>query len=125
MSYNDIPLEPQKLKSGVSQGSILEPLVFVLFFNDITDVSETNVVKYADDTVIYWADKDVTNLSKILTNETKTLENWMDENELILNVKRGKTEALAFGTAQRLKRHSEEICIRYKGTKINFTTSYR
>ena len=68
MSYNDIPLEPQKLKSGVPQGSILEPLLFVLFFNDITDVTETNVIKYADDTVIYWADKDVTNLSKILTN---------------------------------------------------------
>ena len=67
--YNDI----YYLKSGVPQGSILGPLLFVLFFNDITDVIETNIVKYADDTVIYWVDKDVTNLSKILTNEMTNL----------------------------------------------------
>ena len=125
VSYNDVLSEAQQLKSGVPQGSILGPLLFVLFFNDITDVIETNIVKYADDTVIYWADKDVTNLSKILTDEMKKLEKWMDENELILNAKKGKTEVLVFGTAQRLKRQSEEICIRYKGTKINAATSYR
>ena len=32
---------------------------------------------------------------------------------------------LIFGTVHRLKRQSEEICVRYKGTKINSTTSYR
>ena len=81
MSYNDVLSEAQQLKSGVPQGSILGPLLFVLFFNDITDVIETNIVKYADDTVIYWADKDVTNLSKILTNEMRKLENgWMSMN---------------------------------------------
>ena len=53
------------------------------------------------------------------------LEKWMDENELILNAKKGKTEVLVFGTPQRLKRQSGEICVRYKGTKINTTTSYR
>ena len=125
VSYNGVLSEPQHLKSGVPQGSILGPLLFVLFFNDITDVIETNVIKYADDTVIYWADKDVSNLSKILTNEMTKLEKWMDENELILYVKKGKTEVLVFGTAQRLKRQSDELCIRYKGTRINVTTSYR
>ena len=111
VSYNDVLSEAQQLKSGVPQGSILGPLLFVLFFNDITNVIETSIVKYADDTVIYWADKDVTNLSKILTNEMRKLEQWMDENELILNAKKGKTEVLVFGTAQRLKQLSEEICV--------------
>ena len=61
--------------------------------------------------------KQFLNLSKILTNEMRKLEKWMDENELILNAKKGKTEVLVFGTAQRLKRQSEEICIQYKGPK--------
>ena len=68
VSYNDVLSEAQQLNSGVPQGSILGPLLFVLFFNEITDVIETNIVKYADDTVIFRADKEVTNLSKILTN---------------------------------------------------------
>ena len=125
MSYNDVLSEAQQLKSGVPLGSILGPLLFVLFFNDITDEAETNIVKYADDTVIYWADKDVTNLSKILTNEMTKPEKWMDENELILNAKKGTTEVLVFGTPQRLKRQNGEMCVRYKGTKINTNTSYR
>ncbi len=125
VSYNDVLSEAQHLNSGVPQGSILGPLLFVLFFNDITDIIETNVIKYADDTAIYFADKDVTNLSKSLTNKMTKLEKWIDDNELILNTKKGKTEVLVFGTAQRLKRQSDEICVRYKGTKINTTTSYR
>ena len=39
--------------------------------------------------------------------------------------KKEKTEVLVFGTAQRLKRQSGEICIHYKGTKIYTSTSYR
>ena len=37
-------------------------------------------------------DMDVTNLSKILTNEMTNLEKWMDENEFILNAKKVKTD---------------------------------
>ena len=116
MTYNDVLSEAQQLKSGVPQGSILGPLLFVLCFNDITDEIETKIVKYAYDTVIYWADKDVTNLSKILNEMTK-LEKWMDEYELILKAIKGKTDVLVFGTPQRLKRQSGEICVRYKGKK--------
>ena len=97
VSYNGVLSEPQHLKSGVPQGSIIGPLLFVLFFNDITDAIETNVIKYADDTVIYWADKDVSNLSKILTNEMTKLEKWMDENELILYVKKEKQRCWFLG----------------------------
>lgn len=74
---------------------------------------------------MYWADKNVTNLSKILTNEMTKLEKWMDEIALILNTKKEETEVSIFGTAQRLKRQSVEICLRYKGKKVNCTISYR
>ena len=41
--------------SGVIQGSVLEPLLFVLFVNDIPDLIQANVRMFADDTKIYSA----------------------------------------------------------------------
>ena len=54
------------------------------------DIIQTNIVKYADDTGIYCANKDVANLITTITNEMKMLKKWMDENEIILNAKKGK-----------------------------------
>ena len=56
---------------------------------------------------------------------TKWIAKLSCDFDTVINAKKGKTEVLVFGTAQRLKRQSEEICIRYKGTKINAATSYR
>ena len=59
-SYGKYPSKIADIQTGVPQGSILGPLIFILFFNDITDVIVgARVVKYADDTVIYVTDKDM------------------------------------------------------------------
>ena len=46
--------------SGIQQGSILGPLLFIVFFNNFTScLKHSNVTIYADDTVIYVAGKDI------------------------------------------------------------------
>ena len=44
-------LEP--IYCGVLLGSILGPLLFIVFFNDLIDIMNVNVIKYADDTVLF------------------------------------------------------------------------
>ena len=50
---------------------------------------------------------------------------YLYQNELILNLKKGKTEAMAFGTEKRLSMTSECISIRYNGNIMNNATTYK
>ena len=47
------------------------------------------------------------------------------ENELILNLKKGKTEALLFGTAQRIRKCTEPLCTLHENGQINITSTYK
>ena len=81
-----------------------------MLFIDITDaIQHSRIVKYADDTVIYFADKDSKSIQSHLTEDMDLISNWLKENELIINVKEGKTEALLFGTAKRLSMQTESF----------------
>ena len=59
------------------------------------------IVIYADDTVIYVSDKDVKNTNSKVTKEMDAFAKWLDKNALVINLKKGKTESLLFGTSQR------------------------
>ena len=103
MSYDSCLSQKKEILTRVPQGSIFGPLLFLIFFNDITDViKKANIIKYADTTVLYVADKNLEIIQNRLNNDIDAVANWLDENELIINLKKEKTESLLFGTAKRL-----------------------
>ena len=54
VSYNNHVSQECHLQTGVPQGSIIGPLLFLISFNDIVDViNQSRIVKYADDVVLY------------------------------------------------------------------------
>ena len=60
VSFHGIPSEVSSISCGVPQGSILEPLLFVLLMNDLEfQFKYSQIILYADDAVIYFADKDI------------------------------------------------------------------
>ena len=60
VSYDSCLSQKKEILTGVPKGLILGSLLFLIFFNDITDVIENaNIIKYADDTVLYVADKNL------------------------------------------------------------------
>ena len=125
VSYTSLS-EPRFVKVGVPQGSVIGPLLFLIFYNDITDVIHSaSIIKYADDTVIYVAGKNVKDINLRLSNTMNSLAYWLHENELVLNLKKGKTEGLLFGTAQRLRKVKERFNVIYRGNLIEVTTRYR
>ena len=79
------------VECGVPQGSILGPLLFLLYINDMPHCSETlKFILFADDTTLYFASENINSLFKILNSELRKLDEWFRANKLSLNVKKTK-----------------------------------
>ena len=73
----------KSIKLGVPQGSILGPLLFNIFINDIFYfISGISIANYADDNTPYTTEKSITSLIEILEVETNVLLEWFKTNEM-------------------------------------------
>ena len=124
VNYDDHSSKTRSVSCGAPQGSILGPLLFVIFANDVTDhVKSVKIIMYADDTVLYVDGPDLTSIENALSSDMSLLASWFTENELILNLKKGKTEAMVFGTSQKLATLSATLNVKYQDYSINATNT--
>ena len=87
VSYQDVNSTEQLIKCGVPQGSILGPLLFILYINDMCKVSKLlQFIVFADDTNIFYLDNDPFKMVKVINEELKQLTMWFKVNKLSLNV---------------------------------------
>ena len=83
------------INCGVPQGSVLGPLLFLIYVNDIYRVVPgENIKLFADDTNLFIFDEDSNKLTKRANNCLKDLDNWFKSNKLTLNL--DKTSYMVF-----------------------------
>ena len=78
---------------------------------------------YANDTVIFYANKVLTVIENQLDKEMENGKNYCFTKELIINTKKGKTEVMLFGTSKRLKSFGKKLQLTFSGKQINFVTN--
>ncbi len=96
VEIDDVKSSELILKTGVPQGSILGPLLFIIYINDIAQASKLfEFIIYADDTnlsgvlkIILKESKDKLSIDMIINKELDKISDWLNINKLSLNVKK-------------------------------------
>ena len=115
VKLNGVKSNDKIITCGVPQGSILGPLLFTIYINDMHKaLPNSSVFHFADDTNLLFSSTTSKKIHKVINNELKLLFDWLCANRLSLNV--AKTEFIIFRPPR--KKLEKRIYLTLNGVKL-------
>ena len=121
--FNNVASNYALITCGVPQGSVLGPLLFLIYINDLVDVIENcNTFLYADDTVLVSSARNIHDAHRSMQHDLDNITNWCKSNRLTLNIK--KTKSMIFGSKHKIKRiHAPRL--QMNDIPLDYVTTYK
>ena len=117
VNYNNTTSNMKQIVYGVPQGSILWPLLFLLYINDISSVSNVfSSLLFADDTTLLYSSNNLQELSATVNNELSHIMQWLNANRLSLNIE--KTNVMIFRPRGKMRLVRLFIYVELKSKKL-------
>jgi len=116
---NGIKSSLTKVEFGVPQGSILGPLLFLLFINDLPCATNLYIKLFADDTFLCAQNKDFSSLQNEVNAELEKVFIWLASNKLTLNIKKSKLMIIT------KKQNIPNFCVKINGSLLEKCKSYK
>ena len=85
---NNVKSFLQRIKSSVPQGSVLGPILFLLYINDLPKALSSTPRLFADDTFLLYSSNDIHQLKLLCNSEIRQMKQWMNANKLVINPKK-------------------------------------
>ena len=85
VTLNGTTSDWRSISAGVPQGSVLGPLLFLIYINDLTDNIKSQMRLFADDSSIFTPVKDVLNTHEQLVNDLETVSTWGHQWKMVFN----------------------------------------
>ena len=104
---------------GVPQGSILGPLLFLIFINDLPDATSLYVKSFADDTFLCAQNSSFSLLESEVNSELDKVANWLISNKLTLNINKSKYMIIS------RKHLIPSLSVEIKSTQLEKCNSYK
>ena len=135
VTVNKITSNPTTISCGIPQGSVLGPVLFLLYINDFNQSSDLfDFHLFADDANLFYRHKSLSILESDINNELVNINTWLCANKLSLNIK--KSNFVLFHPPQRkitlqVKLYisgtslQKENCIKYLGIMIDSNLSWK
>ena len=86
------------------QGSVLGPLLFLIYVNDMPMAVKYNLFLYADDTCLVFQSKNVKDIEKQLNEDSENMCDWFVDNKLSIHFDEDKTKSILFVSKLKIKK---------------------